>query len=187
MTGLRERKKAKTRALIREHAVRLCAEQGYEATTVEQIADAAEVSVSTVFRYFPTKESLIVPDEPNQEIAEAFRAQSAELSPIAALRAAFATLSADADHRLRQALVLSVPELWAASLANIRQTQRMIAGLLAERTGRAAADPAIQAASGAVFGIVLQTWLNWAENPELDAAAVLDDGLVRLERGLPLD
>jgi AcrR family transcriptional regulator len=54
--GLRERKKAKTRAAIRDHAMRLFEEQGWAATTVEQIAEAAEVSPSTFFRYFPTKE-----------------------------------------------------------------------------------------------------------------------------------
>jgi hypothetical protein len=50
IVGLRERKKAKTRAAIQEHALRLFRIQGYEATTIEQIADAAEVSPSTVFR-----------------------------------------------------------------------------------------------------------------------------------------
>lgn len=60
--GLRERKKAKTRWTIQEHALRLFVQQGYEATTVEQVAEAAEVSPSTFFRYFPTKEDVVVQD-----------------------------------------------------------------------------------------------------------------------------
>ncbi|ABW13376.1 regulatory protein TetR [Parafrankia sp. EAN1pec] len=48
--GLRERKKARTRAAIQTHALRLFREQGYNATTVEQIIDAAEVSETTFFR-----------------------------------------------------------------------------------------------------------------------------------------
>ena len=50
--GLRERKKARTKAAIQEHALRLFAAQGYQQTTIDQIADAAEVSPSTFFRYF---------------------------------------------------------------------------------------------------------------------------------------
>jgi len=61
--GLRERKKAKTRAAIRREAMRLFREQGYEETTVEQIAEAAEVSPSTFFRYFPTKEDVVLQDD----------------------------------------------------------------------------------------------------------------------------
>ena len=75
--GLRERKKARTRATIQKHALRLFRQQGYEATTVSQIAEAAEVSESTLFRYFPTKEDIVRWDEFDPLIVEAFKAQPA--------------------------------------------------------------------------------------------------------------
>src|SRR5215472_15110349 len=102
-SGLRERKKAKTRAAIQRHALRLFHEQGYEATTVEQIAEAAEVSPSTFFRYFPTKEDVVLYDDLDPVFIAAYEAQPAELSPIqalrGALRAVFARLPA---HEMEQ-------------------------------------------------------------------------------------
>src|ERR1035437_9688219 len=58
--GLRERKRARTFSEIQREALRLFVAQGYEQTTIEQIAEAVEVSPSTVFRYFPTKEDLVL-------------------------------------------------------------------------------------------------------------------------------
>ena len=69
--GLRERKKLKTRLAIQEHALRLFREQGYQQTTVEQIADAADVSPSTFFRYFPTKEDVVLFDASRSSASEA--------------------------------------------------------------------------------------------------------------------
>src|ERR1700677_5219167 len=86
--GLRERKKARTRASLREHALRLFREQGYQATTVEQIAAAAEVSPSTFFRYFPTKEDVVLQDDMDTRMVEAFDRQPADLTPLAAVRGA---------------------------------------------------------------------------------------------------
>src|SRR5947209_10773513 len=60
--GLRERKKLMTRALIQKEAIRLFLERGFEATTIEEIAEAAEISPSTFFNYFPTKEDVVLYD-----------------------------------------------------------------------------------------------------------------------------
>ncbi len=57
--GLRERKKLQTRATLVDVATRLCAERGYENTTVDQISEAADVSPRTFSRYFPSKEAVI--------------------------------------------------------------------------------------------------------------------------------
>src|SRR5579871_1588889 len=86
--GLRERKKARTRASIREHALRLIREQGYDATTVDQIAEAAEISPSTFFRYFPTKEDVVLQDDFDILAVGSFLEQPAELSLVGAFRAA---------------------------------------------------------------------------------------------------
>ena len=56
--GLRERKTLKTKEAIQREALRLFEEQGYGETTIEQIAAAAEISPSTFFNYFPTKEDV---------------------------------------------------------------------------------------------------------------------------------
>ena len=82
--GLRERKKAKTRAAIREHALRLFRERGYSATTVEQIAAAAEVSPATFFRYFPTKEDVVLWDEYDALIWEMLDQRPGDESPLQA-------------------------------------------------------------------------------------------------------
>ena len=62
--GLRDRKKIQTRDTIRREAMRLIKANGYANTTIEQIADAAEIAPSTFFRYFPTKESVLIAERP---------------------------------------------------------------------------------------------------------------------------
>ena len=71
--GLRERKKAKTRTAIQHVALRPFREQGCEATTIEQIAEAVEISPSTFFRYYGAKEDLVLTDDYDPLIIEACR------------------------------------------------------------------------------------------------------------------
>jgi len=190
--GLRERKKARTRAAIQRHALRLFREQGYDTTSVSQIAEAAEVSESTFFRYFPTKEDVVLWDEYDPRIVEVFRAQPAELSPIAALRAAFREVLAQiseaeqADQRERMALMLSVPPLRAMLVDQIRGPMRLLAELVGERVGRRPDDPGVRVVAGAVLGVGLAVMFAWAEDPNADMVALVDDAMARLEAGLRL-
>lgn len=64
--GLRERKKLQTWRSIRAAAFRLIEERGYEAVSVEEIAAAANVSRSTMFNYFPTKEAVVLDPDPGE-------------------------------------------------------------------------------------------------------------------------
>ncbi|MDA0565707.1 TetR family transcriptional regulator [Streptomonospora sp. S1-112] len=193
--GLRERKKAKTRTEIQRQALRLFREQGYHATTVEQIAEAAEVAPSTVFRYFATKEELAALDDHytlRPLIERAFARQPAHLSAVEALRGTlrevFAELPPDerAGRRDRDAGLVLVPELWSANAGLLATGLEVLAGLVAERTGRTREDPAIRALTGAVLGIAVTVFLRWAREPGRDPVADLDDALAHLAAGAAL-
>jgi len=190
--GLRERKKARTRAAIREHALRLFQEQGYHETTVEQIAEAAEVSPSTFFRYFPTKEDVVLQDDFDVLGTEAFEAQPAELSPVAAFRAAAAQMLAAltpqelAQFRETTELALTVPEVRARALDEFARTIDEIAAAVARRTGRAPDDFAVRNVAGAVIGVIMAATMPWAEAPSDDMFERIDAALAHLEAGLPL-
>lgn len=189
---MRERKKAKTRAEIQRQALRLFRERGYETTTVSQIAEAAEVSESTFFRYFPTKEEVVLWDEFDPLIFEAFRTQPDTSSAIQALRAAFRYAlprqSAKERNELRERvdLFLSVPPLRATLVDRIGGPMRLLAEAVAERTGRQPNDPAVRALVGAVIGVGLSAMFAAAENPESDVVSLIDQGMAELEAGFSL-
>ncbi|GIF07821.1 acyl-CoA-like ligand-binding transcription factor [Actinoplanes siamensis] len=195
-TSLRERKKAKTRAAIREHAMRLFEEQGYASTTVDQIAEAAEVSPSTFFRYFPAKEDVILVDDYDPVIAAAVRAQPAEVPPIEAVRRAmrevFAGLTPEIweSERRRQKLFAEVPELRARAMHQLGDALDLIAEVLGERCGLPADDLRIRTLGGAVTGVVMAVLPPGRMTGEsaLDAADFdrLLEALDLLQRGLPL-
>jgi len=190
--GLRERKKARTRAAIREHALRLFRDQGYAATTVEQIAEAAEVSPSTFFRYFPTKEDVVLQDDFDVLALAAFEAQPADLSPVAAFRAAaaaaFAALTPEelAQFRETAALTLSVPEIRARAMDEFARTIEVMAGAVAKRVGREPDDFAARNLAGAMIGVIMSATMPWTGLLGGDLGARIDQALAHLEAGLPL-
>lgn len=189
-SGLRERKKQKTRWLIQEHALRLFTEQGYDATTVEQIAAAAEISPSTFFRYFATKEDVVLADEYDPMLAGAVAAAPAELGPIDALRHAVRTTmsnlpDADRDKILfRSRLQNSVPALRARLLDGLIGNIKLISTAIAPRAGRPEDDLEVQIMAGACVGAMLPALFAWVDsNGTLDLTKVVDAALEKVAKG----
>jgi len=195
--GLRERKKARTRASIREHALRLFREQGYHATTVEKIAEAAEISPSTFFRYFPTKEDLVLQDDMDTRMIKALERQPAGLSPLAAVRAAIREMfasygEADLDViRQTTQLTMTVPEVRARALDEFARTIGVISEAVARRAGRPADDLNVRIMAGAIVGVIMAITIpwdrEWSDRQTMeDTFQRIEQGLALLEAGLPL-
>ena len=192
--GLRERKKQKTRWAIQEHALRLIAEQGYDATTVDQIAAAAEISPSTFFRYFPSKEDLIIEDQYDAMMLEGLSTMDPSVPPMeAARRVITGALSAMSEHDLekileRSKLIMSVPALRSRSMENVTKTIDMLAGVVARRVGLSPDSVEIRAFAGAVIGAltsVIFTWVESGGQGRLDE--IVDRALSLVAAGLPLN
>ena len=193
-TSLRERKKARTRAAIREHALRLFREQGYDATTVEQIAAAAEVSPSTFFRYFPTKEDVVLQDGFDDVMFEAFDRQPSSLTPIAAIRAAMREAIATftpaewAEFQEMSAIGMSVPEVRARMMDEMSRMIETAADAVAKRTGRSPADMAVRVYVGAIIGAIMAVMGPEAYSEgtvDAEAFGRIDGALAVLEPSLP--
>jgi AcrR family transcriptional regulator len=189
--GLRERKKARTRASIRAHALRLFREQGYSATTVEQIAEAAEVSPSTFFRYFPTKEDVVLQDDFDPIAIAKFESMPAGMPPITALRTAIREAVAESppeeveQWRELNRLTAQVPEIRARVLDEYLRSVNLAAALIAKRLGRDPGEFNIRVLAGALVGVGMTVMLMMTEDPAADMVALMDAGMARLEN-IPL-
>jgi AcrR family transcriptional regulator len=156
--GLRERKKVRTRAALQLHALRLFTEKGYRDTTIEQIAEAAEVSPSTFFRYFATKEDTVLADYFDARVVGFFREAPARMSPVQALKYAMQQLiesmsPEDLELELkRNQLIATVPELQRGMIEELLRPMRLLAAALAERLGLDPEDPFCTAYAGALIG-----------------------------------
>ncbi|HEV2034756.1 MAG TPA: TetR family transcriptional regulator [Candidatus Dormibacteraeota bacterium] len=140
-TGLRERKKLKTKEAIQREAMRLFQEQGYEETTIEEIAQAAEISPSTFFNYFPTKEDVVLYDRYDPIIASLMLSRPSDEPPSVVMKRAFEALALmlerDRDVIVARAtLALQVPALRARFWEELERARDLVSGVIAARTGR---------------------------------------------------
>ncbi|MFI1178588.1 TetR/AcrR family transcriptional regulator [Streptomyces sp. NPDC020799] len=191
--GLRERKKIQTRQAIRRAAYLLFERQGYDATPIDRIAEAADVSPSTVFRYFPTKEDIVLSDEYDPVMEAAIRARPAEEPPVEAIRqgvleAMRHIMDNDiAELRQRTRLVREVPSLRGRQAEGMGRTARMLCSVLAERSGRDAHDMELRVVTSAILGAMHEALMYWVEQDQReDLITLITRTLDVLDRGLTL-
>lgn len=185
-SGLRELKKQRTRSAIQEAALDLIDRQGYDATTCEQIAAAAEVSSATFFRYFPTKEDVVLTDDYDPMITHAITTRPQEESPLQAARRGLALVLGELGNeemaivRARTALLLSVPALRSRLQEQMSATRFAFATAFAPRMGKDPAQLEVQvlaAACAAALSVAIETWAS----SQRELTRTVDEALAALE------
>jgi AcrR family transcriptional regulator len=191
--GLRERKKQRTRELIATAAVELFGRQGYQATTVAEIAAAADVSERTVFTYFPTKEDILFSDHAlfRDRLATALAHRPAAASALDTLREFVVdNLSAiDESSRVRWEIVSNDEHLLSHQRARQAELGDTIATAVAEELGEDADDFRLQLVTASVIAAVTAVYEHRSSvrsqtASRAQAIAVIDEAIAFLRGGL---
>jgi AcrR family transcriptional regulator len=193
--GLRERKKSRTRDAIVEAALDLFERQGYDATTVEEIAEAADISPRTFFRYFDAKDDVVLPEKQRDEhepgFEEALAARAADVGPVAAVHQMFRDEAARAIAEdplfLRQFRVtMQTPSLKTRAFDHFQEHQDQLRRVFAIQLG--VDEDALQAhlraaAVGTTMWTVIDRWV--AEGAATERLLpMLDEGFELLADGM---
>ena len=190
--SIAERKRRLVRDQLGEAALRLLARQGYEETTVDQIVAAAGVSRRTFFRYFKSKEDVVV--ESVSELGAAIRAElaarPAQESPELAVRAAFAVAAEELAHEPEKSLPLTrllfaTPALHRRLLEHQSVLQEELAVVLAQREGLDTEEdlgPALVAGVAVTaFQVALEAWTRHGGRDDLNS--LIDEAFARTNPG----
>lgn len=178
-----ERKRRLVREELGEVALRLLAAQGFECTTIDQIVEAAGVSRRTFFRYFKSKEDVIIEflGDLAGRIGRDLAARPAQEPPLTALRLALrAATGTIGEHRRKSValtkLIMGSPALRGRYFDRQADLQRALAAVLAERAGAGAPDlrTELTAAMGVkAFDLALERWA--AADGAEDFGGILDE------------
>ncbi|MGH3623780.1 MAG: TetR family transcriptional regulator [Sciscionella sp.] len=192
--GLRERKKRATRAALSAAALRLSAERGMDNVTIEEIAQAVDVSTRTFFNYFSSKEEAIMAD--NEQRAEKMYAAllarpAGEPIMLGVRNAVLAVLDEIGEPSREWAeqvrLVHKTPSLLPHQMAANAEVERGLARVIAERTGvdpEESMHPALVAASaGMAVRVAAERWIDGRGPRSL--AELIREAMDQLARGLP--
>lgn len=165
--GLRERKRTAAMYRIQSVALDLFEERGFDAVTVEQIAEASDVSPSSVYRYFGTKEQIVLWDEFDPEMDAMLGAALTDEVPLAGLRRIMMgivdAMTPEDERRLvrRLRLALTSAALEEATIATTYSMSDGVGRALAEHLGRPVADLEVQVFSHSLIGGFLGMFHHW--------------------------
>ncbi|MGX9887081.1 TetR/AcrR family transcriptional regulator [Streptomyces sp. NPDC002276] len=194
LTGLRERKKARTRAALASAAMRLALERGVENVTADAIAEAADVSPRTFRNYFSGKEEAIVAElvDGMGHIADGLRARPPGEPLWESLRHALTFSAFLPPEQLEQLavkvrMVSASRSLLGSQLAIFERLGELLTEVIAERTGTDASRDLYPRLTGVVAANALRLAVfMWLESEgESDLAELTADALARLRAGLP--
>lgn len=191
VTSLRERKRQQTRIDLVRAAVRLFQEQGYEATTVDQIVELGNYSKSTFFRYFGGKEDVVFLDLPERvaQLAETLPTTTPEGDVWAAVRehatsSLLEFLSHDSDvYAECIPLWFSDPALWRRYVELMLQSERAYAEFLAGSVGAPPDDVACAVLAAAVVGVARAAISRGSEGDIAAASRAFAEGFDAIEAG----
>lgn len=190
-TGHRERKKLETRERILESGVALFADRGYDATTMEQIGERADVSRATVFNYFARKEDLVVEwfRRLRLQFAEALDEDDQQASdPRERVRRAFRTLAEgyEADPATGRAMVRAWQRAGGPLVAGESEAPAHVAETLrsGQRTGEISADVDPDRAALVLFDAYLGVLYRWVLD-ETEQLALVEQLMTTLDMILP--
>jgi AcrR family transcriptional regulator len=191
--GLRERKRLTAMRRIQEVALDLFEQDGFGKVTIERIAQAADVSPSSVYRYFGTKEQIVLWDEYDPMWIDQLFEEIKTQPPFVALRHAaevliIGPLSTDEEYvRRLTRLIMEEPSIEAASALAYYEAAELIGNTLSEALGREHGDLDIQLLSHALVGAVTGAIHHWYESGfATPIASVLQRALDGLERGFAI-
>ena len=176
--SLRERKKQQTKQRIQDEAFRLVREGSFETTTIEAIAAAADVSPSTVYRYFGTKEGVLLWDELEPPSWEVLAEELERHPPLEALLATFEQVMQigfhlpDAAMRERIRMLFELPELRSALRDSMAAYERQLANMIVEHSQEDWLEARVIAAvTIGTLGAALEDWVMGDDEHSFAASA----------------
>jgi AcrR family transcriptional regulator len=189
--GLRERNAERTREHLIDTALELFFTQGYEQTTMEQVAERAEVSTTTLYRYFPTKDLLLLHQLPEFDWGEALRERPADepldVSLAVLLHDTLESVSGRPESARLHQLIDETPAARARLWDIVNEKRGSFETAIADRTGRPSVDVVVAMTARMmyqIYDVVFDFW--WSSDQAASLTTVLDEILVSLHQHFAL-